>query len=84
MNNGVIQIGPQESYSISDIAKRIVRISGKNIDIKYEPTMPEGDKDRMADSSKARKILGWQQKISLDDGLQRTYTWASKYLKRDT
>ena len=82
MNNGVIQIGPGESYSIADIAKRIVQISEKEIDIEFDPSMPEGDKDRTADSSKARQILGWQQKVFLDEGLKRTYTWAVEHLKK--
>ena len=82
MNNGVIQIGPGKSYSIADIAERIVRLSGKDIDIKYDPTKPEGDKDRTADSSKAREILGWRQNVSINEGLLRTYTWASDYLKK--
>ena len=81
MNNGVIQIGPEKSHSIADIAERIARLSGKQIDIHFDPSKPEGDKDRTADSTKAREILGWQQKVSLDDGLQHTFTWASKYLK---
>ncbi len=83
MNNGVIQIGPSESYSIADIAERIVRLSGKDIDIKYDHNMPEGDKDRAADSSKAREILGWQQKVSIDKGLQCTYTWANNHFKKN-
>ena len=83
MGNGVIQIGPGESYSITDIAERIVKMSGKDIEIKYDLTRPEGDKDRTADSSKARGILGWQQKVSLDEGLQRTYTWANDYLAKN-
>ena len=83
MNKGVIQIGPPESYSIADIAERIVCISGKGIDIKFDPSMREGDKDRMADSSKAQEILGWQQKVCLDDGLKLTYQWASGYLKKN-
>ena len=83
MNNGVIQIGPGKSNSIADIAKKILKLSGKNIDIKYDLSKPEGDKDRTANSLKARKILGWKQKVSLDDGLQRTYTWAKDYLKKN-
>ena len=83
MNKGVIQIGPGESHSIADIAKRIVRLSGKDIKIKFDPSKPEGDKDRAADSSKAQNIFGWQQKVSLDDGLKRTYIWASDYLKKN-
>ena len=82
MNKGVIQIGPPESHSIADIAERIDRISGKGIDIKFDPSMREGDKDRMADSSKAQEILGWQQQVSLDEGLERTFAWAVQYLKQ--
>jgi nucleoside-diphosphate-sugar epimerase len=82
MNQGVIQIGPDKSWSIADIAERIVSISGKDIDIKFDRAMPEGDKDRTADSSKAEKILGWRKKVSIDDGLERTYKWAHDYLKK--
>ena len=82
MNKGVIQIGPGESHSISDIAQRIVQLSGKGIEIKYDNTRPEGDKDRTADSSKAHEILGWEQKISLQNGLERTYEWVSDYMKK--
>ena len=83
LNRGVIQIGPGESHSIADIAKRIIHLSGKEIDIQFDPSKPEGDKDRMADSSKAMKILGWQQKVSLEEGLRHTYNWASDYLKNN-
>jgi len=81
MNNGVIQIGPGESHSIADIAERIVRLSGREIEIRFDPTKPEGDKDRTADSSKAHHILDWEQKVSLDEGLERTFAWASECLK---
>ena len=84
MNNGVIQIGPSESHSIADIAKKIVAISGKDINIQFDKSKPEGDKDRSADSSKARKILGWTQKISIDEGLNLTYQWASDNIKKSS
>ena len=83
MNNGVIQIGPNKSHSIADIAKKIVQLSGKEIYICFDPNKPEGDKDRTADSSKAKKILGWQQKISIDEGLDRTYSWAKDHLQEN-
>ena len=83
MNNGVIQIGPAKSYSIADIAQRIVRISGKDIDVTFDPSMPEGDRDRSADSSKAKEVLDWKQKVTLDDGLKTTFNWANDYLKKN-
>jgi len=82
MNNGVIQIGPDESHSIADIAERIVRLSGIKIDIRFDESKPEGDKDRMADSSKARQIIGWEQKISIDEGLEKTFAWAKEHLNK--
>ena len=82
MNNGVIQIGPNESVSIADIAKKIVTLSGKDINIQFDKSKPEGDKDRSADSSKALKIIGWTQKISIDEGLNLTYQWASAKLNK--
>ena len=83
MNNGVIQIGPNESHSIADIAKKIVKLSGKDISIKFDNSKPEGDKDRSADSSKAEKIIGWTQKISIDEGLNLTYQWAISNLREN-
>ena len=83
MNNGVIQIGPNESHSIANIAEKIVHLSGKGIDIIFDESKPEGDKDRTADSSKARQIIKWEQKVSIDDGLESTYKWASDYLNKN-
>ena len=82
LNQGVIQIGPDKSHSITDIARRIIHLSGKNVDIRFDLSKPEGDKDRTADSSKAQEILRWQQKVSLGYGLQCTYDWARDYLKK--
>ena len=75
MGMGVIQIGPSKSHSISDIASRIVKLSAKDIEIKYDLSRPEGDKDRSADCAKAKEILGWQQRVLLEEGLKKTYQW---------
>jgi len=80
MNKGVIQIGPSESNSISEIAKEIIKISGKDIKIRFDLAKPEGDRDRAADTSKAKSILGWKHKVDLEEGLQNTFVWALKEL----
>jgi nucleoside-diphosphate-sugar epimerase len=58
----------------------IVVISGKEIDIKYDLSKPEGDKARSADYSKAKQILDWQPKVELKNGLTRLYEWISKQI----
>lgn len=81
MNQGAIQIGPNESISIEDIARKIVAISGKRIAIKFDASRPEGDLDRTADWSKASRILHWNPAVDITNGLQKTYAWCRRSLE---
>ena len=80
MNQGPIQIGPDCSTSIREIAETIVAISEKNISIVYDTLKREGDKDRAADWTKAKEILGWSPKTTIKDGLTATYNWIKEKL----
>ena len=80
INKGVIQIGPEKSTSIKEIAKKIKKISARDIKIKFNKSKIEGDKDRSANIQKAKKILKWRQKISLDVGLKQVYDWTQKQI----
>jgi len=79
--HGVIQIGPDVCTSIKETAETIVDVSGKEIDIAYDTTKPEGDLGRCADYSKARNILGWEPQVELRDGLADLYRWIDARLK---
>ena len=80
LGKGVIQIGPSVCTSIRDIAEMIVKISNKPVKIMYDLNRPEGDKARSADYSKAKQILGWEPKTSLEDGLRLQYKWIKESL----
>ena len=75
MNQGVIQIGPDRSESIADVAAAIVAMSNKDIAIEFDISKPEGDTDRAADWSKAKRILGWSPKTDIRTGLACTMRW---------
>lgn len=75
-----IQIGPSVCTSIKEIAEAIVKISGKDIDIFYDTSKPEGDKARSADYTKAKNILGWEPRIALEDGLREQYKWVEQQI----
>jgi GDP-D-mannose 3', 5'-epimerase len=75
LGQGTIQIGPSVCTSIKEIAETIVSISGKDIKIIYDTSRPEGDKARSADYSKAKRILGWEPTVRLNDGLKMQYDW---------
>ena len=53
--SGVIRLGPNFSTSIAEIAERIVSQTEKKITIKFDKSKPEGDFDRMANNTRAKK-----------------------------
>lgn len=79
--HGWIQIGPSECTSIREVAETVVKISGKDIDVFYDTSKPEGDKARSADWAKAKEILGWEPKVSLYEGLQQQYAWIKQQIE---
>lgn len=79
--HGWIQIGPSVCTSIKEIAETVVKISGKDIDIFYDTTKPEGDKARSADYSKAKRILGWEPQVSLEEGLKQQFAWVKSQIE---
>ena len=75
----VVNFGSQEAVTIGQLAEKIAAIMGKPLQIEHEverlrPARSEIQRV-VADISKARKLLGWEPKISLDEGLRRTIAW---------
>lgn len=76
-----VHLGPAQSNSIKEIAETIVEISGKDIAIVYDDSMPEGDKDRKADLSIVNASIGWEPKVSIREGLEKTYSWIYEQIR---
>jgi GDP-D-mannose 3',5'-epimerase len=81
--HGHIQLGPSVCTSIREIAEKVVNISGKEIDIQYDVSKPEGDKARAADYYKARIILKWEPETTLQDGLSKQFSWIGSQLQKN-
>lgn len=75
----VINIGSGVEISIGDLAKKIALIIEKKINIVCQNTRKRPLKSEvgrlMADNRKAKKLLGWAPKYSLDQGLMKTIKW---------
>ena len=78
----MVKLLVENDLNIREIAEKIVNISGKNIEIEYDASKPEGDRGRCADYSKARKLLSWEPKISLQVGLENLYAWIEKNINK--
>ncbi len=83
LQDGPIQLGTDHCTTIRELAELVVRVSGKDIEIQYDVSKPEGDKGRRANSSKAEKVLGWKPRVSMEDGLRATYSWIKRRLEEN-
>jgi GDP-D-mannose 3',5'-epimerase len=86
MNQGVIQIGSGEATTIKQLADTIAGVVGlamkKTIKVQYDTSMPEGDRGRIAVLNRAKSILGWQPRVSIQQGLSTTFEWMLKKQNR--
>jgi GDP-D-mannose 3',5'-epimerase len=71
-----INIGSDRLVTIDELAEITIKISGKKIEIKHDLTKPQGVRGRNADLTLVKKVLGWEPRVSLEEGLKRTYDWA--------
>ena len=71
----VINIGSGKSIKMVELVEKLIRISGKDIKIKFEKNRVADVKDHCADIKLARRLIGWSPKVKIDDGLKETYEW---------
>jgi dTDP-glucose 4,6-dehydratase len=70
--NDPVNIGNPHEMTIEDIARTIIRMTGSKSQVVYRPLPEDDPKVRQPDITRARTILGWQPKVSLEEGLTKT------------
>lgn len=73
----LINIGTGVDIQIKDLAALVGKIVGFEGEIRHDLSRPEGTLRKLLDVSKVRR-LGWESKISLEEGLRKTYDWYRK------
>jgi dTDP-glucose 4,6-dehydratase len=68
--NEPVNIGNPHELTIEEIARTIVRLVGSRSKIVYRPLPVDDPKQRRPDITRARTLLGWEPKVSLEDGLR--------------
>jgi dTDP-glucose 4,6-dehydratase len=79
-----VNIGNPHEMTVLEFAKKIIELTGSKSPIVYKP-LPEDDPQvRQPDITKARTLLGWEPKVTLDEGLAKTIDYFRVRLKEQT
>jgi len=77
-----VNIGQDRLISINELAYMVADIAGTKIKLKHVDG-PQGVRGRNSDNALSRKVLKWQPKISLENGLKNTYIWVENEVRKN-
>lgn len=69
---GPVNIGNPMEFTILELAKTVIKLTGSNSQIEFKPLPQDDPKQRQPDINLAREMLDWEPKVSLEEGLQKT------------
>ncbi|MFN3652514.1 MAG: UDP-glucuronic acid decarboxylase family protein [Armatimonadota bacterium] len=79
----VFNIGNPSEFTILEFAREVIAVTGSDSSLVYRPLLFEDDPSRRRpDITKAREELGWEPRIPLREGLQRTVAWYRTQLEQ--
>lgn len=70
-----VNIGAGFEITIKDLAEKIAKLTGFTGEIRWDSSMPDGQPRRCLDTSKAKKLFGFEAKTPFDQGLKATIEW---------
>jgi UDP-glucuronate decarboxylase len=69
---GPVNIGNPGEFTMLELAEKVLTLTGSNSKLVFEPLPQDDPKQRQPDIGLAKQELGWQPKVTLEDGLKET------------
>jgi NAD dependent epimerase/dehydratase len=80
----VINLGTGTEVSIGELVERVLRLLGRDVPVALDEDRlrpPDSEVERLvADTTRAKELLGWEPWVELDEGLRRTIDWLTHSL----
>jgi UDP-glucuronate decarboxylase len=73
--HGPVNLGNQGEFTILQLAELVIKQTGSKSKIVHRPLPQDDPTRRQPDIALARKHLGWEPKVPLEEGLQKTIDW---------
>lgn len=71
----LLNIGYGSSIAVRELVQKIIAYSGKQLAIEYDTSKPTIKTKLALDCTKAKTLIGWQQRVPLEEGIKKTMEW---------
>lgn len=78
-----LNLGQDRMVTINELVDIVAGIAGKRVFKQHDLDKPQGVRGRNSDNTRLREVLGWEPRVSLEEGLARTYQWIAGQLRQD-
>ena len=79
-----VNLGNPHEMTVLEFARYIQRLTGSTAEIRFEPLPEDDPQRRRPDIAKARRVLGWEPVVELEDGLRETIEYFRGRIERET
>ena len=69
-------VGTGVGTSVVDLARLLQEAAGSSAEVVFAPRRPGEQQESFLDAAKARTVLGWEPRVTLSEGLAKTFEWA--------
>ena len=70
-----VNVGTGEEISISELAALVAGVTGYSGRIRWDTSRPNGQPRRRLDTTRARELFGFEARVRLAEGIERTVVW---------
>jgi UDP-glucuronate decarboxylase len=74
-SGSVVNMGNPQEFRIIDLANLVKKITNSSSEMSYSPLPQDDPYRRCPDITRARQMLGWQPRVTLEEGLEKTIEW---------
>jgi UDP-glucuronate decarboxylase len=77
---GPINLGNPVEFTIQELGEKVIELANSKSEINFEPLPEDDPAQRKPDINQAKTSLEWEPKVSLEDGLKKTFDYFSRVL----
>ncbi|HEX9964767.1 MAG TPA: UDP-glucuronic acid decarboxylase family protein [Allosphingosinicella sp.] len=75
VRDGPVNLGNPHELMVNDLVERVLRLTGSSSALVHRPLPVDDPRRRKPDIDRAKALLGWEPKVPLEQGLERTAAW---------